>query len=169
MKKLCLVLGLALTAAPPLSAAERAPPAKPADRLDPIVVIGYPPPVPRVRMSPPYPMAAKRRWEEGCVVLQFTVRPDGKTDDFAILESKPPGLFEKSVIGAVYHWEYAPSAAARTVVERFEFRNQSLSTQPVYTMRSAVKVPIGFDSSGGRRYKLETQLQGYQPPKCKAG
>ncbi len=138
-------------------------------QLDPITVIGRPQPIPRVRMSPHYPMQAKRRWEEGCVILQFTVRPDGKTDDFAILESKPRGLFEKSVIGAVYQWQYDRSKASRTVVEAFEFRNQSLSTQPIYTVRNAVNVPAGYDSRGGRKYHLEMQLQGYQPPKCKVG
>ena len=138
-------------------------------QLDPISVIGRPPPVLRLRMNPHYPMHAKSRWEEGCVTLQFTVRPDGKTDNFAILESKPRGVVEKSVIGAVYKWQYDRSPQSRTVVETFEFRNQSLSTQPVYTIRSAVSVPIGYDSSGARKYRLEMLLQGYQPPTCNHG
>ncbi len=170
-----LFAGLVLAATLPVSAsngADATPPAPDAapTKLDPITVIGHPIPKPRLRLAPHYPMDAKKRWEEGCVVLQFTVRPDGKTDDFAILESKPIGVFERSVIGAVYRWQYDPSPEPRTVVELFEFRNQSLSTQPMYTMRSAVKVPTGnYDSNGARRYKLETQLQGYQPPKCTTG
>lgn len=170
MNKIAWLTILVSWVALPLCAQEKTQrsPAAPT-QLDPIVVIGKPQPVPRLRMNPHYPMQAKKRWEEGCVVLQFTIRPDGKTDDFAILESKPRGVFEKSVIGAVYKWQYDRSPEPRTVVETFEFRNPSLSTVPVYTVRSAVKVPIGYDSGGARRYRLETQLQGYQPPKCKRG
>lgn len=145
------------------------PPVPPAVVLDPIVVIGGPQPVPRVRLNPPYPMEAKKRWEEGCVVLQFTVRPDGKTDNFTILESNPRGLFEKSVIAAVYQWQYDRSKESRTVVEAFKFHNHSLRSHPLYTVRNAVKVPIGYSSTGGLRYNLEMQLQGYSPPKCKQG
>lgn len=160
--------GLASLVLLPLSAQEPSQgSSSPAVQLDPILVIGWPAPTPRLRMNPHYPMEAKRRWQEGCVVLQFTVRPDGKTDDFAVLESRPLGMFEKSVIGAVYQWQYDPTSKPRTVVEAFEFRNQSLRTQPVYTMISAVNVPMGYDSNGGRKYRLETMLQGYQPPKCK--
>lgn len=165
MNKVAWLTILASWVALPLAAGEpqRAPPTQ----LEPVVITGKAQPVPRRRINPPYPMQAKHRWEQGCVVLQFTIRPDGKTDDFAILESKPPGVFEKSVINAVYRWEYDRSPESRTVVETFEFRNKGLGTQPLYTVRNAVKVPIGHDASGGRRYRLEMQLQGYQPPKCK--
>lgn len=169
MTRMNLTAGLTILAscvAAPLFAQDQAP-GSPPTQLDPMAVYGWPPPAPRVRMNPHYPMQAKARWEEGCVVLRFTVRPDGKTDDFAILESKPLGVFEKSVIGAVYQWQYDRSTESRTVVESFEFRNQSLSTQAVYTLVSAVNTPAGYNSSGGRKYRLDTQLQGYRPPKCK--
>jgi TonB family protein len=158
-----LLPGAALAAVPSTAA-----PPEPPVELDPLTVEGRPPPVPRLRLSPHYPMQAKHRWEEGCVILRFTVRPDGKTDDFAVLDSRPLGVFEKSVIGAVFKWRYEPSDEARTVVEKFEFRNPSLATQPIYSVRNAVHQPIGLDRSGQLRYRLDLQLVGYSPPTCDA-
>jgi TonB family protein len=159
----CLCFAVAMAA----QARELVPSADPPIELDPLTVEGRPPPVPTLRLNPPYPMDARRRWEEGCVVLRFTVRRDGKTDDFAILESKPPRVFERAVIASVFKWRYAPSDEARTVVETFEFRNSHYSTQPRYTMLGATREPIGMDRSGaGMRYKLEMQLKGYSPPRC---
>jgi TonB family protein len=146
------------------AAAREAADAESSTTLDPIVVTA--PPQPRVRLNPPYPMEARRRWEEGCVLLRWTIRPDGQTDDFAVLESHPLGVFEKTVIGAVYKWKYDPSPRARTVVEKFDFHNQSFSTQPRYSVARAVKVPVGVDSSGALKYHLDMMLTGYTPPKC---
>ena len=64
--------------------------------------------LPKTRIRPPYPQLARRNWLEGCVLLQYTIREDGLTDDFAILESHPVGVFEAGVIKAVLRWEFQP-------------------------------------------------------------
>jgi TonB family protein len=168
MRMLACGLSAAAMLSVPVRAAPPAPPSpEPPAQFDPITVEGRPPPVPRVRLNPAYPMQARHRWEEGCVVLQFTVRPDGKTDDFTVLESKPIGVFEKAVIGAVFKWRYDPAPDARTVVEKFEFRSSAMTSEPRYSVRTLSKTPIGLDAAGRPRYKLDMQLQGYSPPKCK--
>ncbi|HUS23381.1 MAG TPA: energy transducer TonB [Candidatus Binatia bacterium] len=135
--------------------------------LDPLVIHGERAPQPRLRRAPPYPMSARNRWEEGCVVLRFVVRPDGKTDDFTILESHPLGVFEKSVIGTVYDWQYDRADRPREVTEVFEFRNPDLAAQPRYSVTRAHKEYVGLDGSGKARYRFEMTLQGYRPPSCR--
>lgn len=132
--------------------------------LDPISVTGRPPPVPELRLNPAYPMSARHRWEEGCVVLRFTVRPDGTTDEFAIMESNPRGVFERNVIVAVYRWRYAPAPETRIVVEQFEFRNPRLGASPV---KSVVSTHMPLDRGTNPNARLmEMHMEGYKRPRC---
>lgn len=87
-------------------------------------------PKPRVRINPPMPMSARHRWEEGCVLLEFVIRTDGKTERFRVVESNPPGVFEKSVISAVAKWQYDPRNAELTVIEAFPFVNPIRRSSP---------------------------------------
>ena len=70
---------LALMAVPVAAAETESPSAEEPTVLDPVIVEGEQTPLPTLRLSPPYPPAARHRWTEGCVLLQFTVREDGKT------------------------------------------------------------------------------------------
>lgn len=117
--------------------------------------------------GPVYPMQARHRWEEGCVLLRFTVRPDGLTDDFAVLESQPRGVFESAVIGAVYRWRYPPAAAPRTLVKLFTFRNIGFGGGgPRYSVSGANREFAGHDASGLPRHTFNLHLRGYRSPEC---
>lgn len=161
-------LGALALAAAASSGAANKPPAEPPQELDPVVVTGKPLtiPKPRIHYRPAFPMQARHRWEEGCVVLQFTVRTDGKTDDFTILESNPVGVFERDVILAVYRWAYDPAPEPITLVEFFEFRNPRLSTSPVYTLTGTTK-RLERMTASGPRWVLDLQLEGHKMPRCK--
>jgi TonB family protein len=58
--------------------------------------------------DPQYPQAAMKDRLRGSVEVQFTVRPDGSTAEFAIISAQPAGIFEQSAIDAVRKWRYAP-------------------------------------------------------------
>lgn len=48
---------------------------------------------------------------QGCVVVSYDVRPDGKTDGFEIESSTPPGVFDRAALRAALATEYEPAAA----------------------------------------------------------
>lgn len=161
---------LALMAVPVAAAETESPSAEEPTVLDPVIVEGEQTPLPTLRLSPPYPPAARHRWTEGCVLLQFTVREDGKTDAFTVLESKPRGVFERSVIRAVLEWEYAPQDRPRTVTEEFVFEHPMLAVAPTYRARaSGTKYKKVATAEGGQSVKgfAQFQLEGRKLPSCK--
>jgi periplasmic protein TonB len=79
------------------------------------------------RIPPVYPMNARRRNIEGWVSVRFVVDKDGRVESVAILEEKPPGVFDRAVIDCVSAWRFNPGTIGgvpvRTVAEttiRFE-------------------------------------------------
>ncbi len=71
-----------------------------------------PPPrnqLPLMRMNPQYPDDARAKGIEGHVVVEFSVTPEGTPDSFVVLESEPPGVFDRAALGALYHWRYCTS------------------------------------------------------------
>lgn len=147
------------------SEAKKAPPAEAPTELDPITVTPQNLPMPRVHYNPPYPMSARNRWEEGCVVLEYTVRTDGKTDDFKVLEANPPGVFEANVIMAVTKWQYDPQPYEQTFVEHFEFVSSAHRSSPTFTVVSA----RGHRSGSGRTSQVNNRISmvGYKTPTCR--
>jgi len=69
------------------------------------------------RTPPQYPMQAKRRKIEGWVKLGFTVTASGTVKDVEVIESSPPGVFDRSAVRAVYKWTFRPQTVAGTPVE----------------------------------------------------
>lgn len=71
-----------------------------------------PPPrdqLPLMRMNPKYPAEARAKGIEGHVLVEFSVTPEGTTDSFLVLESEPPGVFDRAALAALYHWRYCTS------------------------------------------------------------
>lgn len=60
------------------------------------------------RIPPVYPIGAKRRGIEGWVKVRFVVDTQGNVGDIRIVEGKPEGLFDKSVIRCVSRWRFKP-------------------------------------------------------------
>jgi protein TonB len=79
------------------------------------------------RLPPVYPVGAKRRGIEGWVRLRFVVDPRGEVREVSVIEAKPKGVFEDSVLRSVRSWRFKPgtvnghpvSARAETTV-RFD-------------------------------------------------
>ena len=60
-------------------------------------------------MQPVYPYRAKRLNIEGAVRIRFLVNRSGNTDLISILNSQPPGEFDKSVKTTVKRWRFKPA------------------------------------------------------------
>ncbi len=87
------------------------------------------PPVPIVQIPPVYPISARMKGIEGWVVVRFIVDEKGRVSHIRIVESKPKGVFEDSVIRCVSRWRFKPAVfegiKVKTLVQtkiRFKLR-----------------------------------------------
>jgi protein TonB len=59
------------------------------------------------RVSPEYPVEALTARQQGVVILEATIGPDGKIGDVKVLRSIP--ALDAAAVGAVRQWEYEPT------------------------------------------------------------
>lgn len=64
--------------------------------------------LPIVKVSPVYPRRAQTRGIEGYVLLEFVVTRTGAVRDPVIIESKPPGIFDRAALQAALKFKYKP-------------------------------------------------------------
>ena len=64
--------------------------------------------LPIVKVAPVYPRRAAARGTEGYVVLSFTVNETGAVVDPIVVESVPPGVFDRAAIRAALKFKYKP-------------------------------------------------------------
>lgn len=63
----------------------------------------------RVREVPPeYPREAQRAGTEGWVQVEFTIAPDGTTQDLQVLDSAPKVVFDRAALDSVSKWRFEP-------------------------------------------------------------
>ena len=58
------------------------------------------------RGNPKYPSAALRKGIEGSVLLEFSVDAGGHVVAPRVIDTTPPGVFERTALDAVSHWSY---------------------------------------------------------------
>ncbi|PSV35480.1 energy transducer TonB [Photobacterium sp. GB-210] len=85
--------------------------------------------MPLYRVEPRYPPRALKQGKEGYVILKFTIDPQGRPIDIAVLEAKPNRLFNKEAIRALRKWKYQP-----------QVQNGSAVSQPGQTVRLEFKL-----------------------------
>lgn len=66
-------------------------------------------PTPVSSMRPIYPYRARRLSMEGYVTVRFLVDRDGGVRELSLLESKPGGVFDRSVRKTVSRWRFKPA------------------------------------------------------------
>ncbi len=64
--------------------------------------------LPIVKVAPIYPRRAQTRGIEGYVLLEFVVTRTGAVRDPVVIESKPPGIFDRAAIAAALKFKYKP-------------------------------------------------------------
>ncbi len=66
--------------------------------------------LPLVRVPPQYPARAAQNGIEGWVLLEFTVDERGNVleDSIVVIDSEPPGIFDRSSTRAVARFKYQP-------------------------------------------------------------
>jgi TonB family protein len=81
----------------------------------------------RVREVPPvYPREAERLGIKGWVDVEFTIAPDGTTQDVLVRNSEPQRTFDQSAVDAVKRWRFEPvrrdgAAVAQRAAMRIRF------------------------------------------------
>ncbi len=61
-----------------------------------------------VRVPPKYPTSAEARGKSGHVALTFSLDRTGKPYNIAVVESRPPGVFDDAAVSALRQWRYCP-------------------------------------------------------------
>ena len=64
--------------------------------------------VPLSQLPPRYPYKAAQRGIEGWVRVEFDVTTTGSVEHVEVIESEPPGVFDKAAIRAVSRWRFKP-------------------------------------------------------------
>lgn len=64
--------------------------------------------LPIVKVAPAYPQRAVTRGIEGYVLLEFTVDQTGRVEAPKVVESDPPGVFDREALRAVLKFRYKP-------------------------------------------------------------
>ena len=64
--------------------------------------------VPLSQLPPRYPYKAAQRGIEGWVRVEFDVTATGSAEHVEVIESEPPGVFDKAAIRAVSRWRFKP-------------------------------------------------------------
>jgi protein TonB len=80
--------------------------------------------LPIVKVAPVYPRRAQTRGIEGYVLLEFTVTKTGAVRDPHILESKPPGIFDRSALNAALKFKYKPKVVNGTPIDVAGVKNR---------------------------------------------
>jgi TonB family protein len=77
------------------------------------------------RGNPEYPPAALRKGIEGSVLLEFSVDADGRVVAPRVIDTTPPGVFERAALDAVSHWSYQPlGVETKGIQVRLTFRKR---------------------------------------------
>jgi len=79
--------------------------------------------LPIVKVAPVYPRRAQTRGIEGYVLLEFTVTKTGAVIDPVVIESKPPGIFDRAAINAALKFKYKPKVVNGEAIDVAGVRN----------------------------------------------
>ncbi|GGY41993.1 protein TonB [Bacterioplanes sanyensis] len=83
--------------------------------------------LPLVKVQPQYPRRALRARQEGYVTARLSITPEGTVDDVEVIDSKPPGVFEREAVMALYRYKFKPKMVdnkpvAQTATQTIEFK-----------------------------------------------
>lgn len=85
--------------------------------------------MPLVRPAATYPSRALARRIEGRVTARLSITPEGTVSDVDVINSEPPGIFDREAVRALYRYRFEPKtvngvAVAQTATQTIEFSLQ---------------------------------------------
>lgn len=80
--------------------------------------------LPIVKVAPVYPRRAQTRGIEGYVLLEFVVTRTGAVRDPRVIESKPPGIFDRAAVNAALKFKYKPKVVNGEPIDVAGVRNR---------------------------------------------
>ena len=75
-----------------------------------------------IRGEPRYPREALNAAQNGWVITEFDVRPDGTTTNIKVVASSPRGIFEDAALGAVQKTRYRAGFPDKRCRLEFKFQ-----------------------------------------------
>lgn len=80
--------------------------------------------LPIVKVAPVYPRRAQTRGIEGYVILEFIVTRTGAVANPVVIESKPPGIFDRAALNAALKFKYKPKVVNGEAIDVAGVRNR---------------------------------------------
>ena len=80
--------------------------------------------LPIVKVAPVYPRRAQTRGIEGYVLLEFVVTRTGAVRNPQVIESKPPGIFDRAAVNAALKFKYKPKVVNGEPIDVAGVRNR---------------------------------------------
>lgn len=80
--------------------------------------------LPIVKVAPVYPRRAQTRGIEGYVLLEFIVTKTGAVRNPMVIESKPPGIFDRAAINAALKFKYKPKVVNGEAIDVAGVKNR---------------------------------------------
>jgi protein TonB len=80
--------------------------------------------LPIVKVAPVYPRRAQTRGIEGFVLLEFIVTRTGAVQNPVVIESKPPGIFDRAAVNAALKFKYKPKVVNGEPIDVAGVRNR---------------------------------------------
>jgi protein TonB len=72
---------------------------------------------PVYRPKPRYPRGARRKGQEGWVLVRYGVARSGQVTNPRVIASSPKGVFDKAALQAVRRWRYKPQQSSRSSIK----------------------------------------------------
>jgi protein TonB len=80
--------------------------------------------LPIVKVAPVYPRRAQTRGIEGYVLLEFIVTKTGAVANPVVIESSPPGIFDRAAMNAALKFKYKPKVVDGEPIDVAGVRNR---------------------------------------------
>ncbi len=71
------------------------------------------------QVQPIYPMRARRMGIEGWVEVKLLVSEEGFVKNIEIIQAKPEGIFEKSIMQSLFSWKFSPGTIDGVAVKTY--------------------------------------------------
>jgi TonB family protein len=98
--------------------------------------------VPKHQTKPRYPKVLQEAGMQGCVLVSFVIRDDGRAEQYKVEDSVPAGMFDQSAIASLTEWRFEPPARPGRYAQRLSYRLDS--PHAIKLQRECKPVP-GFE------------------------